>query len=131
MSDETSSHEAYNALKKWLATCLSDHGSCSKETATSLPRRVLEIKESHVYLRDLHKAQAKYACLSHCWGSCGASLQLNSATIMTLKKGIPKSKLPKTFRDAAEICIVLDIRYLWIDAICKYRKARDASSAHT
>jgi hypothetical protein len=121
-SNETSSHEAYNALKKWLATCLSDHGSCSKKTATSLPRRVLEINGSHVYLRDLHKVQAKYACLSHCWGSHGTSLQLNSATILTLRKGISRLELPKTFRDTAEICAGLGIRYLWIDAICKYCK---------
>jgi hypothetical protein len=92
---------------------------------------VLEINESHVFLRDLHKVQANYACLSHCWGSHGASLQLNSATILTLRKGIPRLELPKTFRDAAEICAGLGIQYLWIDAICKCWQIRDASLTHT
>jgi hypothetical protein len=125
ISNNTSSHEAYGTLKKWLITCSSDHEGCIKgKTEPSLPRRVLEVSASHVYLRECHNLQGKYVCLSHCWGSGGAALQLNDATIAMLRDGVPKLQLPKTFRDATQICTMIGIPYLWIDAICRYCTTR-------
>ncbi|KAF2823903.1 HET-domain-containing protein, partial [Ophiobolus disseminans] len=60
----------------------------------------------------------KYACLSHCWGPQGSPLQLNRGTVQTLRAGIARERLPKTFRDATDICCKLGISYLWIDALC-------------
>jgi len=34
--------------------------------------------------------------------------------------GVVRARLPKTFRDAVDICSKLGIRYIWIDAICQY-----------
>jgi hypothetical protein len=119
-SHDTSSDKAYQALKRWISDCLHDHSICSNRTVSNLPKRVLEIWNGQVYLRDSLGVQAKYACLSHCWGEKGAALQLNSATRETLKKGFLVQHLPKTFADAADTSSKLGIRYLWIDSICMY-----------
>ncbi|KAF2026075.1 HET-domain-containing protein, partial [Setomelanomma holmii] len=58
------------------------------------------------------------ACLSHCWGKKGAALQLTPDTVDTLRSGVARAELPKTFRDAAEIFEKLGIHFLWIDAMC-------------
>jgi hypothetical protein len=115
----TSSEKSYQSLRRWLSGCLDNHTRCSKGTVTNLPKRILEICDDHVYLRESEDSQGKYACLSHCWGKQGASLQLNSGTIQMLKDGIMKQQLPKTFADAIEVSKALEIRYLWIDAMCK------------
>jgi hypothetical protein len=46
------------------------------------------------------------------------AFKLTSTNLGTLKHGIEPSILPKTFRDAVEICSRLQIPYLWIDALC-------------
>jgi hypothetical protein len=100
---------------------------------SALPKRVIEINGDHVYLRELKDFAAKYVCLSHCWGKKGAALKLTSATHGTLRGGVARAQLPKTFREATDICTRLNIRFLWIDAICKYcsRSTSETIHAHT
>lgn len=117
---DTSSEQSFCTLSKWLTECLQDYELCSKQPTSNLPKRVLESCEGKVYLREPRAVQARYACLSHCWGSSGAALQLKSTTLEIFKNGIEKSLLPKTFRDAVEICSKLSIQFLWIDALYKY-----------
>lgn len=118
LSQDTSSEQAYKTLRGWIANCFETHKKCSKSTVVGLPKRVIEISGQNVFLRETQGIQARYACLSHCWGSKGAALQLTSATIEILKGGISRTRLPKTFSDATTICDRLDIHYIWIDAIC-------------
>jgi hypothetical protein len=117
-SHEPSSEKAFETLNRWISECFQDHKVCSKRTVSNLPKRVLEIRDYHVYLKSLPGLQAKYACLSHRWGKQGASLKLTSATFETLNSGILTEDLPKTFADAAKINRRLGIRYIWIDAVC-------------
>jgi hypothetical protein len=117
---DTSSQNAYSTVKRWMAECLSNHNICSQHTVADLPKRIIEIDGDHAYLRESKDLKASYACLSHCWGKNGAALQLTNATIDRLKRGIVKQLLPNTFRDALEICTQLGIKFLWIDAICKF-----------
>jgi hypothetical protein len=117
---DTSAQNAYSTVKRWMAECLGNHDNCSKHTVSDLPKRIIKIEEDFAYLREPKDLKASYACLSHCWGKNGAALQLTNATMDRLKRGIMKQLLPKTFRDAMEICRQLDISFLWIDAICKF-----------
>jgi hypothetical protein len=36
-----------------------------------------------------------------------------------VREGLTVPELPKTFRDAVEVCRHLEVQYLWIDALCK------------
>lgn len=115
------SDEALLPAKAWLKNCIYSHTQCSRTTGQRLPCRILEINAGDIYLRSNVTAagQAEYACLSHCWGKLGPNVRLTSATEDLLIDGIPLKRLPKTFLDAAEVCIKLDIHYLWIDALCR------------
>jgi hypothetical protein len=78
---------------------------------------LVELTEAH----DLHE----YACLSHCWGSNVQPIKLNEENQQRLKDGLPRSELPQTFREAAEIRDWVGIRYLWIDSLCIFQDSDD------
>ncbi|OTA97355.1 hypothetical protein M434DRAFT_62015, partial [Hypoxylon sp. CO27-5] len=60
---------------------------------------------------------ARYATLSHCWGS-SIPLRLSTSNIAALQDEIPFSQLNKTFQDAIIACRRLGIHYLWVDSLC-------------
>ncbi|KAF6815761.1 heterokaryon incompatibility protein [Colletotrichum plurivorum] len=60
----------------------------------------------------------KFAALSYCWGDKGNQLQTTTATIASHKDGIDDEMFPQAIRDAIQVCRLLDIRYLWVDALC-------------
>jgi hypothetical protein len=95
------------------------HRYCGVKSRSQLPRRVLELSRTTVHLREKPDEEDIYACLSHCWGPTGLSFALTKDTIEPLKAGILIAELPRTFREAIELCLRLDIRYLWIDALCE------------
>jgi Heterokaryon incompatibility protein (HET) len=91
----------------------------------ALPARLLDLSrytEKHrlyvVESGQLSAETVRYTALSHCWGG----LQLVSLTTRNYKRlqrnGEPAKHLPKTFRDAVEASLALDISYLWIDSLC-------------
>lgn len=45
-------------------------------------------------------------------------MNLTTATLSELERGIPISSLSRTFQDAIQIVRSLGVRYLWIDALC-------------
>jgi hypothetical protein len=94
------------------------HSKCKASLPGYVPKRVLEITQRGIILRENLFGCIRYACLSHCWGADGVAFKLTSTNLGTLKHGIEPSILPKTFRDAVEICSRLQIPYLWIDALC-------------
>jgi hypothetical protein len=63
----------------------------------------------------------KYATLSYCWGSpADAAKQLRTTTtnLEKYQRGLPQDEMPPIILDAVAICRALDIRYIWIDALC-------------
>jgi hypothetical protein len=55
--------------------------------------------------------------LSYCWGGD----QIIKSTVNQIsywRRAIPYEQLPKTLQDAVIICRHLNVRFLWIDAIC-------------
>lgn len=65
------------------------------------------------------QVRSQYAWLCHCWGPQGPSIRLNQSTQERLQAGVMISDLPKTFAEAACICLKLGVSYIWIDALCK------------
>ncbi|KAH7068668.1 heterokaryon incompatibility protein-domain-containing protein [Paraphoma chrysanthemicola] len=117
---DTSSEHAFQMVSNWLQECSHNHNRCYKDKISCLPKRVLKITKTTVILREHVESStpAKYACLSHCWGKQGPALQLKSETMDQLQSGVARELLPRTFKDAVEICERLGIYFLWIDAMC-------------
>ena len=77
----------------------------------------------------------RYIALSHCWGTTPSltlidtSLPLgtgkNCISLQKFRSGLLISKLPRTFRDAVCIARRLNVRYLWIDALCIVQNSQD------
>ncbi|KAI1494884.1 HET-domain-containing protein [Biscogniauxia mediterranea] len=148
LSTSTGSPETWTLVQNWLDECLSKHEACrtrsmnSKGSSSFCPTRLLELQtppplpipphlRSHKWpnlastsFRLVDNTQyptnVKYVTLSHCWGPGPAhkKLRLIKSTESKLRKGMPVSVLPRTFRDAFEIVSRLGVRYLWIDRLC-------------
>jgi len=119
-SEDTSSDRALQTLHNWIETCVEHHGDCAGRKITPLPKRILEIEGTHVYLRERVNKTAMYACLSHCWGATGPAIRLEKTSFARLREGIIIDQLPETFAHAAQLCKRLGISFLWIDACCKF-----------
>ncbi|KAJ8113563.1 hypothetical protein OPT61_g4331 [Boeremia exigua] len=118
-SAHTASSQAFACLNQWIEACSRSHLSCSKSKDQNYaPKRVLEIKDGKVFLREHLAPGIRYACLSHCWGPQGVAIKLNRHTLDTFKCGYNSLELPKTFQDAVQVCERLNIPNLWIDALC-------------
>jgi hypothetical protein len=123
-SGDTSSTQAAATIQRWMHECQERHRLCRRfSQIRSNPDRLLSLTEDSVTLRrgqDLPHG-SKYACLSHCWGPKGPSVRLTSETFDMLLGGVPLKVLPKTFRDASQLCLRIGFQYLWIGALCEYR----------
>lgn len=130
------SAQALETLECWIEECTKTHQCCFivpeipepspdtffKKLITNdwapVPKRILKVTDTHVYLQELAEVPDNYACLSHCWGPKGPSLRLTAATNDELSAGVAVQALPKVFRQAVQLCCRLSIRYPWIDAFC-------------
>lgn len=132
--------EAVAQMTSWLRECVNNHPLCRIGISSHrfeqgseapfldqarLPSRVLDVGLTDMGLVKLVETtpdtpSASYVALSHCWGP--PDKRPLRTTLETLQHhihhGIPHSRLPKTFADAATITRSLGIRYLWIDSLC-------------
>ncbi|KAF2109819.1 heterokaryon incompatibility protein-domain-containing protein, partial [Lophiotrema nucula] len=58
------------------------------------------------------------AALSYCWGSKQTRLPTTNGNLRHHLHGIPWDEFPPLFQDVISVCFDLNIRYLWIDALC-------------
>lgn len=105
---------------KWLRDC-PGHPECPSHDASPLPTRVIDVnpEESASSVRILHSAGmiGCYAALSYCWGgSIRGSLSV--ANIDQYQRRLDVTSLPKSIQDAIHVAQELNIRYLWVDALC-------------
>lgn len=107
----------------WLEKCKSEHPNCTPR-AYSLPKRLLSIGSSMgsrlhlVRTQDLDPENVQYAALSYCWGSAGVPGKTTKNNQTSYLKEIPTESLPATIHDALMISRSVNIRYLWVDALC-------------
>jgi hypothetical protein len=70
-------------------------------------------------LVETHGNEGRWMALSHRWGKpLTDSFSTTTSNVASRLKSIPLSTFPAKYRDAVIICQQLQIRYLWIDAIC-------------
>lgn len=121
---DTSSYETIGLVRKWLATCNSEHPKCAIPPASALPTRLLEVGNRRVKLVEPRGEIAPYFTLSHCWGQATIT-ELTKATLSDMKKNIPWTSLSKAFQDAVMITWRLGVRYLWIDGLCILQDSKE------
>jgi hypothetical protein len=61
--------------------------------------------------------QAKYAALSHCWGT-HQPIKTTSSTHAQMKASISWDELSKVFQDAIKVARRLGLQWIWIDSLC-------------
>ncbi|KAF2261107.1 HET-domain-containing protein, partial [Lojkania enalia] len=66
---------------------------------------------------DTKGRQEQYVALSYCWGPNG-HISTTTENIKCMKKSIPIELLPQTIKDAFLVARKVDVRYIWIDALC-------------
>jgi hypothetical protein len=68
-------------------------------------------------LVDSRGLEGPYVILSYCWGR-GATLKTTPLTLAARQRGIPHEDFPLTLRHAVDVTRQLQVKYLWIDALC-------------
>jgi hypothetical protein len=126
LSDSTGSEDTLKLAQTWIKDCLENHDKCrNKSLQKWRPTRLLKLDSpcpEYISL-DVDSKQPSlvefepYMTLSHCWGN-SQPMKLTMGTQADLLKGIPISKLPKTFQDAVRITRFLGCNYIWIDSLC-------------
>ncbi|KAK4441926.1 heterokaryon incompatibility protein-domain-containing protein [Podospora aff. communis PSN243] len=121
------SPSALRWVRERLSSCSSAHRCLlSRESpGTFLPTRLLSLSKLPNGVVRVHLVNSqtesprpdKYATLSHCWGD-HLSCTTTTGNLRERFSGIPWADIPKTFRDAIQYCIELDITYLWVDSLC-------------
>ncbi|KAF8846946.1 HET-domain-containing protein [Acephala macrosclerotiorum] len=120
------------STKRWvnrcIEKCVNNHGECPALKESRLPTRILRIQgplnSPKVHLHEsVEQDQAKYACLSHCWGDAREGyipLQTTHENnlLERFRLNIPWKDLPLTFQDAIVVALELEIEYLWVDSLC-------------
>ena len=126
-SYSTSSFQSWLLALTWYSWCLNSHESCNRKRREHpdvkqwYPTRLIKISRWSNQLRLIlakdEQPDGPYLTLSHCWGKSNF-IQLTQSTKSDFLKGIPYSKLPKTFQDAISVARFLGVYYIWIDSLC-------------
>lgn len=119
-------------IEEWLRICDSCHEECdrwahkdqqTRGQAPTLPTRVIDLgtgTDPNIPPRLIMTkgAKGKYAALSYCWGDDVDTFSTTNDNINDMIEEIPRNRLPAAFVNAMEISRRLNVRYLWIDALC-------------
>lgn len=115
-------------LREWLSRRKPGFSNESRPGADNpLPTRVLdlgiaggddaEFLESNLHLTEAQGQYGNYVALSYCWGGFTGFRTLTENYQERIKK-IDFKELPPVFAQAVTLTRALNIRYLWIDALC-------------
>lgn len=110
----------------WIRLCQERHVSCQRTASDASKTRVQPTRLIDVSLQGKPRLitfdkcdgrNVRYATISHRWRAEGMP-KLVQENIEEFKKHIDMAKLPRVFQDAITMCQKIDVRYLWIDALC-------------
>lgn len=106
-----------NEAKKWIKDCHEKHIDCANlPWSDKNPSRLVRIfpELNSVQLVDtLLMGQVSYTALSYAWGD-----EKSAEDWSNHNEPFQLSKLPATIQHAIEVTKKLEIRYIWIDALC-------------
>ena len=117
----------YSNFEPWVAqqllkNCHQTHEKCRSPSDTRLPKRLIDCGEartcSHVQVREIENGElGQYTALSYAWGNNENLLTVRD-NLLAHTNGIDVCALPNTVKDAVQVTRALDLRYLWVDALC-------------
>ena len=118
--------------KWWFKHCRAEHTICRHGLKRDgfHPSRLIKVEkadgivEARLLEGDDIPRELEYATLSHCLGS-GPLKTLKSHNLGDYKKTIPVNELAKTFRDAFQVILDLQLSYIWIDSLCIIQDSSD------
>ncbi|KAL9127217.1 MAG: hypothetical protein Q9217_003855 [Psora testacea] len=119
--DPNSDH-FYQTVHGWLHDCLHEHAECVRERNSLLPSRVLDVGDVsrgnnlRLHLSAMNE-RGRYIALSYCWGKA-QSVTTNTHNVKEYSQRLPLDALHQSVRDAVIVTRKLNIRYLWVDALC-------------
>jgi hypothetical protein len=89
-------------------------------TERSMPKRLLKLdsEDGMVFLVAPERTQT-YALLSYCWGGDQSTKTLKS-NLESYRRGIRIETLSQSIQDAVRVSKLINMRYLWVDALCEY-----------
>jgi len=110
-------------VRSWIIDCETTHDNCPNVGEVCLPTRVIDVSIPIPLLAESSGRIGRYATLSYCWGisqenSYEDQYMTKSNTITSRIRGMPLEEMPQTFQDAVKTTRILEIQYLWIDALC-------------
>jgi hypothetical protein len=118
----TGSDAAIDLVSAWLRQCTNSHEICRKSFSDHVPTRLLDL-DGGLDAADIRLVLTsdigtqRYVTLGYTWGT-STSVSLTEDSIESFQTGIPVATLPKTIRDAIRVCRMLQVRFLWVDALC-------------
>lgn len=105
-------------IRWWLNECQDNHRRCPRRCDHPLPRRVIDLNSPTLRLyQSGPNEKGLYATLSYCWGGV-AQLTTAVANLQDHLQSIDPARLPKTIKDAIDVCRAIGLHYLWVDALC-------------
>jgi Heterokaryon incompatibility protein (HET) len=113
-------YKSLDLARRWIDDCLQSHEHCPGPEMPVLPTRVIDVGAEDGDDPKLVLSQGQrgwYAALSYCWGG-PQPFTLTLETMESKLQGISVSKIPETFENAICVARLLNIQYLWIDALC-------------
>lgn len=133
LTSEVPSDAHLTVAKDWMIECNKNHPSCKEPTDPPiLPTRVIDVgaQGQDPRLVDGSGQRSHYATLSHCWGNV-PTIKTEIESLRLRQESIPLETLPKTFREAVQVCRKLDIPYLWIDSLCIIQDSKSDWEFHS
>ncbi|EXJ55409.1 hypothetical protein A1O7_08336 [Cladophialophora yegresii CBS 114405] len=114
-------------IHAWMQVCNEEHEKChahsvQQATNPARPARLLDVQPEgligDVRLVPFDEAQGPYSALSYSWGDRPHAATTTSLNIRQRMDSISLNDLPRTFTDAIAFCREMNVRYLWVDALC-------------
>ena len=113
----------FRMIKRWLRYCNENH-TCQDTEPPFLPTRVLDVETKDPVLRICQGQRGHYVALSYCWGGPQKAMTTKE-TFENYTKKVDHDELSQSLKDAIEITRKLDMKYLWIDALCIVQGGED------
>ncbi|TRX92099.1 hypothetical protein FHL15_006966 [Xylaria flabelliformis] len=120
----TPSSEHFQNVQGWMDDCRRNHTKCKAQDSGFKPTRLLEVvpnchrgdNQATVRLVPGRNCSGDYATLSYCWGR--SNYRTTTKNLEQHMECILFAQLPRTIQDAIVCTSRLNLRYLWVDALC-------------